>query len=147
MKDQLRDRAAEVLRAASAERREAQRAQQQAAGDLSRVVLAAVEGLEALTDALDGVQNELPPALRDLLGLSASAAWERLEGAGVTLDGRVGEPVDLTRHRVAKTVPGEGAPGSVAAVVTPGVTFNGRRVRDALVWVAGERKVDGKNRD
>jgi molecular chaperone GrpE (heat shock protein) len=52
----------------------------------------------------------------------------------------VGEAVDLSRHRVVKTVPAGGAAaGTVAAVVAPGVTFNGRRLRDALVWVAGER--------
>jgi molecular chaperone GrpE len=139
-RQELRERAAAVLRTAAAERRQAQRAEEQAAGELARMVLAAVEGLEALTDAVDGVQDELPAPVRELLALSARAAWERLEGAGVTLDGRVGEAVDLARHRVAKTVPAGGAAaGTVAAVVTPGVTFNGRRMRDALVWVAGEK--------
>jgi len=140
MKQQLRERAADVLRAAAAERRAAQRAEEQSSADLARVVLAAVEGLESLTDALDGVQGELPPALRELLTLSARAAWERLEGAGVALDGRVGEPVELARHRVVKTVASEAAPGTVTAVIAPGVTFGGRRVRDALVWVAGEKR-------
>lgn len=136
--DEVRARAAEVLRAASARRRDSERARQQSSSDLARVALAAVEGLETLTDALEGLQGELPEGARELVRISARAAWERLEAAGVVLDGRVGEPLDLARHRVMKTV-AQGAPGTVAAVIAPGVTFAGARVRDAVVWAVGER--------
>ena len=144
--EELRARAAEVLRAASSSRRDSERAQLQSSSDLTRVALAAVEGLEALTDALDGLQAELPDAVRETVRVSSRAAWERLEAAGILLDGRVGEPVDLARHRVMKTV-AKGTPGTVAAVVTPGVTFAGARVRDAVVWVVGEREGHGTHRD
>jgi molecular chaperone GrpE (heat shock protein) len=143
---ELRARAAEVLRAASSGRRDSERARERSSGDLARVALAAVEGLEALTDALDALQAELPDGPRETMRLSARAAWERLEAAGIVLDGRVGEPVDLARHRVMKTV-AQGTPGTVAAVVTPGVTFAGTRVRDALVWAVGEREGHGTHRD
>ena len=136
--DEVRARAAEVLRAASAGRRESERARQQSSGDLARVALAAVEGLESLTDALDGLADELPAGARELVRISARAAWERLEAAGIVLDGRVGEPVDLTRHRVMKTI-AQGVPGRVASVITPGVTFAGARVREAVVWAGEER--------
>jgi molecular chaperone GrpE (heat shock protein) len=144
--EELRARAAEVLRAASSSRRDSERAQLQSSSDLTRVALAAVEGLEALTDALDGLQAELPDTVRESVRLSARAAWERLEAAGIVLDGRVGEAVDLARHRVMKTV-ATGTPGTVAAVVTPGVTFAGTRVRDAVVWAVGEREGHGTHRD
>lgn len=135
--EELRARASEVLRAATAERREAERAQRQSHADLARVALAAVEALETLADALDGVRNELPPGVQELVRLSSRAAWERLEGAGIVLDGRAGEPVDLARHRVLKTVAG-GVPGTVAAVIAPGVRFAGSRLRDALVTSVAE---------
>jgi molecular chaperone GrpE (heat shock protein) len=138
MIEQLRERASEVLRAATAGRREAERAQQQASGDLARLALAAVEALETVADTLEGVQDELPAGVRELVRLSSRAAWERLEAAGIVLDGRAGEPLDLARHRVLKTVAG-GPPGTVAAVITPGVVFAGTRVRDAVVASAAER--------
>jgi molecular chaperone GrpE (heat shock protein) len=144
--EELRSRAAEVLRAASQGRRDSERARQQSDGDLARVALAAVEGLEALTDTLDSLQAELPESARETVRLSARAAWERLEAAGIVLDGRVGEPVDLVRHRVMKTV-AKGTPGTVAAVITPGVTFAGTRVRDAMVWAVGEPEAHGTDRD
>jgi molecular chaperone GrpE (heat shock protein) len=143
---ELRARAADVLRAVSLGRRDSERARQQSSSDLTRVALAAVEGLEALTEALDGLQAELPESARETLRLSARAAWERLEAAGIALDGRAGEPLDLSRHRVLKTVP-RGTPGTVAAVVTPGVTFAGARVRDAVVWAVGEPEGHATHRD
>jgi len=145
---QLRARAADILRSASASRRDSERAQEKAAGALARVALAAVFGLEALTDALDALQADLPDGAREIVRLSSRAAWERLESAGIVLDGRVGEPLDLARHRVMKTVASaDGRPGTVSAVITPGVTFDGLRIRDALVWVVGERKGHGADRD
>ena len=141
--EELRARAADVLRAASSSRRDSERARLQSSSDLARVARAAVESLEALTDALDGLGGELPESARELVRLSSRAAWERLEAAGVVLDGRVGEPLDLTRHRVMKTV-AQGTPGTVAAVITPGVTFAGARVREAVVWAVGEH---GSHRD
>ena len=140
--EQVRSRAAEVLKAASRTQREAQRALDDCAGELSRVVLAAVEGLEALADAVSALQGELPAPVQGALEASARAAWERLEASGIRLDGRIGEAVDLARHRVVKTLAGH-EPGKVASVVTPGVTFQGRRIRDAVVCV-GERGTEGR---
>jgi molecular chaperone GrpE (heat shock protein) len=130
--EEVRGRAAEVLKAASRAQRETQRALDACSSDLSGMALAAVEGLETLSEAVAGVQAELPPGVAAVLDLSARAAWERLEAAGIVLDGTVGEPLDLSRHRVVKTAAG-GTPGTVAAVVTPGVILHGRRIRDAVV--------------
>jgi len=135
--EQVRHRAAEVLKAASRAHRDAERALGECASDLSQMALAAVEGLETLSEAVAGVQGDLPDSVKSVLDLSARAAWERLEAAGIRLDGRVGETVDLARHRVVKTVAGRAA-GTVASVVTPGVTLHGRRIRDAVVCVVGE---------
>jgi molecular chaperone GrpE (heat shock protein) len=134
--EQVRSRAAEALKAEAHAHRDAERARAECAGELARLALAAVEGLETLSDALSGLRGELPDPLRTTLDHSARAAWERLEAAGLKLDGRVGETVDLARHRVLKAVAGR-EPGTVASVVTPGVTFQGRRIREAVVWVTG----------
>jgi molecular chaperone GrpE (heat shock protein) len=134
----LRARASEVLRAATAERRAAERERQQARAELGRVALAAVEALETVADTLEGLRDELPANVRELVALSSKAAWERLEAAGITRDGREGEPLDLTRHRVLKTVAGA-RPGAVAAVLTPGITLGGARLRDAVVSAGPER--------
>ncbi|HEX6739146.1 MAG TPA: hypothetical protein VF310_12780 [Vicinamibacteria bacterium] len=134
--DQVRRRAAEVLKAASHAHRDARRALDACSRDLSQMALAAVEALETLGDAVSGVEDDLPSAVRGVLELSARAAWERLEAAGIRLDGRPGEPVDLSRHRVVKTV-SAGIPGTVASVVTPGVTLQGQRIRDAVICAVG----------
>jgi molecular chaperone GrpE (heat shock protein) len=145
--EHVRGRAAEVLRAAAHGRRDAERALVQSEGDGARVALAAVEGLETLSETVAGVREDLPAGLRDVLDLAARASWERLEAAGIRLDGQAGEEVDLARHRVVKTVAAAGRPaGTVASVVTPGVTFQGRRVRDAVVC-AVEGKGHGAHRD
>jgi molecular chaperone GrpE (heat shock protein) len=145
--EHVRRRAAEVLRVAAHGRRDAERALQESETDAARVVLAAVEGLETLSETVAGVRGDLPPGLREVLDLAARASWERLEAAGIRLDGQAGESVDLSRHRVVKTVaaPGREA-GTVASVVTPGVTFRGRRMRDAVVC-AVEGKGHGAHRD
>ena len=75
--EQVRARAADVLRAASASHRDSERARQQSSSDLARVALAAVEGLESLTDALSGLQAELPEGVRDVVHLSARASTSR----------------------------------------------------------------------
>jgi molecular chaperone GrpE (heat shock protein) len=137
--EHVRRRAAEVLKAASHAGRDARRALDACSQDLSQMALAAVEALETLGDAVSGVQGELAPGVATVLDLSARAAWERLEGAGIRLDGRVGEPVDLARHRVVKTVAG-GLPGTVASVVTPGVILQGRRIRDAVVCAVDRKR-------
>lgn len=146
--EEVRASAATVLREATLARREAERALQDRTNALGRVALAAVEALESLTDALAGLEDDLPEAVRETLRLCARAGWERLEAAGIVLDGRVGEPLDLSRHRVLKQVARPDAPAeTVVSVIAPGVTLDGTRVRAAAVWIAAGKEAHGPHRD
>jgi molecular chaperone GrpE (heat shock protein) len=146
--EDVRASAATVLRGATLARREAERSLQDRTNTLGRVALAAVEALESVTDALAGLADDLPEGARDTLRLSAHAGWERLEAAGLVLDGRVGEPLDLSRHRVLKEVARpDAAPRTVVSVIVPGVTLGGARVRDAAVWIAAGKEAHGPHRD
>ncbi|MBI4819030.1 MAG: nucleotide exchange factor GrpE [Deltaproteobacteria bacterium] len=71
------------------------------------------------------------------LKLLATQLEGTLERCGVTVDRATGIPFDAERHRVIetrKTSPGE-APGVVVAVIRPGYSFEGKRVREADVVV------------
>jgi molecular chaperone GrpE (heat shock protein) len=132
--DDLREKAAEILRAAVRETREAERALSECTADRGALALASVESLETLADTVTALLPQVPEALRAPLELSIRAAWERLQAAGIERDGAVGEPVDLTRHRVIKSSgAGTGGPQVVAAVLAAGITLKGRRVRAAAV--------------
>jgi molecular chaperone GrpE (heat shock protein) len=132
--DELREKAAEILRAAVREMRDAERALSECSADRGALVLSAVEGLETLADTVSALLPQIPEALRAPLELSIRAAWERLQAAGIERDGVVGEPVDLARHRVIKSSgAGAGGPQVVAAVLAAGITLKGRRVRPAAV--------------
>jgi molecular chaperone GrpE (heat shock protein) len=124
----LIEKGAALLRAATLQRREAEKALATATGDVGSVVLAAVESLETLADSIAAL--DVPEALRPTLRITEQAAWERLTAAGVELDGAPGEDVDLARHRVVKE---RGGRDVVQDVLARGVTFRGRRIRVAMV--------------
>ena len=136
--EQLREKAAEMLRVAVREAREAEQALSLCSADQGALALASVESLETLADTVTAFLPQMPESLRASLDLAIRAAWERLQAVGVERDGVVGEPVDLGRHRVVKSSPGgsAGAPEIVASVLASGVTFKGRRVRAAAVSAA-----------
>ena len=136
MKKDVLDRGREMFREMVQLHRDAARdlaSQRRALRDLG---LAAVEAQELLSDAVAQYGTELPSETRRALELIRRAAVERLERAGISLDGAVGETVDLARHRVvkAKRRAGLAAP-QVAAVVRAGVSVGGARVRDAEVVI------------
>ena len=65
-----------------------------------------------------------------------------LQGLGVAIDAEVGVPVDGERHRVVEVrPPGPGAPaGTVLQIVRAGYALRGRRLREADVVAAEERR-------
>ena len=134
--DALREKAAEILRAAVRETREAERALSACSADQGALALASVESLETLADTVTAFLPQMPEALRSSLQLAIRASWERLQAAGLERDGAVGEPVDLARHRVIKTAAGASARQVVASVLATGILFKGRRVRVATVSAA-----------
>lgn len=134
--DALREKAAEILRAAVRETREAERALLVCSADQGALALASVESLEALADTVTALLPQMPEAVRSPLELAMRAAWERLQTAGVERDGAVGEPIDLERHRVIKVSSGRSGRQVVASVIAAGVLFKGRRVRVATVSAA-----------
>ena len=145
--DELREKAAEMLRAAVHEAREAERALSVCAAEQGALVLASVESLETLADTVTAFLPQMPDALRAPLELAIRASWERLQAAGVQRDGVVGEPVDLGRHRVIKSSGGGvGGPEIVACVLASGITFKGRRIRVAAVSASRGEGSDGARR-
>jgi molecular chaperone GrpE (heat shock protein) len=141
----VRAAAREALSESAQARRESAKARDEARQDLLRLALSAVEGLEALAGTAAGSLDALPPEVRETVGIAEQAAWERLESAGVRLDGEAGEAVDLSRHRVVKRLGRDGDGHDVVAeVVSRGVLFRGTRLRPAVVVA---RRTDGSNRD
>jgi molecular chaperone GrpE (heat shock protein) len=136
--------ARDALRESAQARRESAKAGDEAREDLVRLAVSAVEGLETLAETAAGSLDALTPEAREAVGIAVQAAWERLESAGVSLDGEAGEAVDLSRHRVVKRLgPDGGGSDVVAEVVSRGILFKGARVRAAAVVA---RRTDGANR-
>jgi molecular chaperone GrpE (heat shock protein) len=133
-RDELREKAAAVLRAAAREAREAERALGVCASDLGQLALASAESLETLADTVTALLPQMPEAHKAALEVAARASWERLQTAGLARDGVVGEPIDLQRHRVVKSLGGVASGREVVAgVLAAGLTFRGRRIREAVV--------------
>ena len=120
----------------------------QSRADLKAVVLAAVEGVEALVGIAAALGETLPAESARALSTAGQGAFERLEVAGVRRDGAVGEALDLARHLVVKrsTVDGVG-PNTVVQVLSPGIVFAGERLRDAAVVVSKAERSHAPNRD
>jgi hypothetical protein len=144
--DELREKAAGMLRAAVHEAREAERALSVCSAEQGALVLASVESLETLADTVTAFLPQMPEGLRAPLELAIRASWERLQAAGVERDGVVGEPIDLGRHRVIKPSGGVGGQEVVASVLAAGITFRGRRIRVAAVSATHRESSDGTRR-
>ena len=100
------------------------------------VALAAVEAHELLADAVAQYGADLSEEARHALDLIREAAVERLDRAGVRLDGAAGEALDLSRHRVLKARRRAGLDGPrVTTVVRAGISVDGARVRAAEVVI------------
>ncbi|HEY7410710.1 MAG TPA: hypothetical protein VII13_08220 [Vicinamibacteria bacterium] len=117
-------RARDLVRAYARDRQALRRDLAEARRERDRALLAAVEGLELLRGAAGDE------------AVAWDAVRERLDSAGVVLDGEAGEEIDLARHRVIQERRVPGREGRVVAVVSAGVVLNGRRLREAVV-VAG----------
>ena len=103
---------------------------------MHELALAAVEAHELLADAVAQYGADLPEEARHALDLIRRAALERLERAGVRLDGAAGEALDLSRHRVLKARRRAGLEGPrVTTVVRAGISVAGARVRPAEVVI------------
>lgn len=144
--DDLREKAASVLRAAAHERREAERALTACTSDLDALATASVESLETLADTVEAFLPQMPDVVRPPLEVSLRAAWERLQAAGIQRDGAVGEAVDLTRHRVVKAMGGDNGREVVHGVLAAGITFKGRRIREAVVSTTRKGEAGGAHR-
>jgi hypothetical protein len=132
-----RERARELLRALAEEKKRAEASRNQSRSDLKAVVLAAVEGIEAVAGIALALGEALPAESALTLSTAAQGAWERLEVAGVKRDGTVGEALDVARHKVVKRrASGSVPPNTVLQVLSPGIVFAGERLRDAAVVVA-----------
>ena len=132
-----RERARELLRALAEDRKRADAGRNQSRSDLKAVVLAAVEGIEALAGIALALGDTLPAESAFTLSTAAQGAWERLEVAGVKRDGTAGEALDVARHKVVKRrASGSVPPNTVLQVLSPGIVFAGERLRDAAVVIA-----------
>ena len=144
----VRQRAQDLLRLLAAERKRADASGQRSRSELAAVVLAAVEGIEALTDLVGAVEGGLPEESARALRTAAEGAWERLELAGVARDGAVGEVVDVARHKVVKRRASDSVPpNTVVQVLSPGIVFAKERLRDAAVVVSKREGGHAANRD
>ena len=143
-----RERARALVRALARERQALARGLQETRAELRTVVLAAVEGLEAIGGIVEALSTALPPESASALDTTTRAAWERLEAAGVVRDGTVGERVDVARHKVLeRRKSSNAAPDTVLQVVGAGIVYKQERLRDAAVVVSKAEKRDAAHRD
>jgi molecular chaperone GrpE (heat shock protein) len=136
MNDDALDRGREMFRDMAQRHREAARDLASQRKTLHELGLAAVEAHELLGDAVDQYAEDLPAEAREALDLVRRAARERLERAGLRLDGLAGEALDLSRHRVVKSRRRTGIDGPrVTTVVRGGVLLGETRLRAADVVI------------
>ena len=144
----VRQRAQNLLRLLAADRKRADAHDQQSRSELRTVVLAAVEGIEALADLVLALGESLPPESARALRTAAEGAWERLELAGVMRDGAEGEALDVARHKVVKRRASDSVPpNTVVQVLSPGIVFAKERLRDAAVVVSKREGGHAAHRD
>jgi len=143
-----RDRARDLLRSLARDRQQTASHLHQSRADLRAIVLAAVEGIEALAGILDAFARELPAEPALALDTAVRGAWERLEMAGVVRDGAVGESLDVARHKVVtRRGSSDVVPNTVVQVLSPGIVFEKERLREAAVVVSKAERSDAANRD
>lgn len=136
MNDDALDRGREMFRDMARRHHDATRDLASQRKTLHELALAAVEAHELLGDAVSQYGADLPEDARQALDLVRQAARERLERAGLRLDGAVGETLDLSRHRVLKTRRRAGLDWPrVTTVVRSGVLLGETRLRVAEVVI------------
>lgn len=136
MSNDALDRGREMFRELAQRHRDAARDLASHRKSLQELGLAAAEAHELLADAVAQYGADLPDDARQAVDLVRQAAVERLERAGVRLDGAVGEALDLSRHRVLKTRRRAGLDRPrVTTVVRAGISVDGVRVRAAEVVI------------
>jgi molecular chaperone GrpE (heat shock protein) len=144
----VRQQAQDLLRLLAAERKRADSHRQRSQAELHAVVLAAVEGIEALALLVQALGDALPEEPARSLRIAAEGAWERLELAGVVRDGALGESLDVARHKVVKRRTTDSVPpNTVVQVLSPGIVFAKERLREAAVVVSRREGGHAANRD
>ncbi len=136
MSDDVLDRGREMFRELARRHRDGARDLASHRKALYELGLAAVEAQELLADAVAQYGAGLSEEARQALDRIREAAIERLERAGVRLDGTEGEALDLSRHHVLKVRRRAGLAGPrVSTVVRAGISVAGARVRPAEVVI------------
>lgn len=136
MNDDALDRGREMFRDMARRHRDVARDLASQRHTLHEVALAAVEAHELLSDAVSQYGADLPEDARQALDLVRRSAQERLERAGLRLDGEVGEALDVSRHRVVKARRRAGLDWPrVTTVLRPGVILGETRLRVAEVVI------------
>ena len=131
----LLQKARSYAQAMARERRilETQSSSDRETGD--HVVASAVDTLEFLEALADSAVVDAASA--EALANLISASRQRLQLAGVILDGAQGEPFDTKKHLAVKEVAaGPTSHNQVSSVISYGITCNGERIRPARVVVA-----------
>lgn len=136
MNDDPLERGREMFRDMAGRHRDATRDLASQRKALQELALAAVEAHELLGDAVSQYGADLPEDARRALDLVRRSAQERLERAGLRLDGTAGEALDLSRHRVVKTRRRAGLDRPrVTGVMRSGVLLGETRLRVAEVVI------------
>ena len=100
----------------------------------SEALLCAIEALETVEFTAGALLREAPEASRESLRLAARGVRETLARSGLCFDGSPGEPLDLSRHKVARRSAGTQAKAeTVLSVLRHGVVYRGTRLRPASV--------------
>lgn len=95
-------------------------------------VVDTMEFLEALAKTFEG-----DPSLSEVINNLISASRERLQLAGVHIDGVQGELFDTKKHSAIKEViTDQVLQNHILSVKSYGITCNGERIRPAMVVVA-----------
>ncbi|HET9317829.1 MAG TPA: hypothetical protein VFQ51_19700 [Vicinamibacteria bacterium] len=136
MSNDTLERGRDMFRELAQRHREAARDLASQRRSLHELGVAAVEAHELMADAVAQYGSDLSDEARHALDLIRQAAVERLERAGVRLDGTAGEALDLSRHHVLKVRRRAGLAGPrVTTVVRAGISVAGARVRPAEVVI------------
>ena len=136
MSNDVLDRGREMFRELARRHRDGARDLASHRKALHELGLAAVEAHELLADAVAQYGADLSEDARHALDRIRETAIQRLERAGVRLDGAEGEALDLSRHHVLKVRRRAGVAGTrVTTVVRAGISVAGERVRPAEVVI------------
>lgn len=133
---EIRHRTASMLKKLVAERRDTETELGRWRDDHGRLAIVVVEAMELLESLSESEAEDDAQGLRSSVRLMVDSVWERLPGAGVTIDGCVGESFDPSRHHCVERVSnGALGPNQVVRVEQRGIICHAERIRRARVVV------------